>query len=119
MPVRQIMGNAFTVIVSALAVLIYSFITATNAVCAQQVDVAFNAEIPPYVIQEDYAGVEYEIIEEALAIKGHLLVPHFMPPKRIQRSIRSRVVEAGSPFAFNTTLPTAMLLLFLSHGKSR
>jgi len=50
---------------------------------ADDVIVAVSLHKPPYVIQEEKAGIEYDIVREALAYKGHRLIPRFMPQRRI------------------------------------
>lgn len=50
-------------------------LSAASQSIAREVKVMFGLTIPPYVIKEENAGFELEIIREALAEKGHTMKP--------------------------------------------
>lgn len=55
------------------------FLFFSSVAYAEDVRVAFGMSIPPYVIADENRGIEYDIIKEALAHKGHILKPVYMP----------------------------------------
>jgi polar amino acid transport system substrate-binding protein len=61
---------------------------------AGDVRVAFGASLPPYVIKQDNSGIEYDIIKEALAHRGHTLVPVYMPFVEIKDALAERRADA-------------------------
>lgn len=50
---------------------------------------------PPYVIQENDSGVEYEIVERALEIAGYDMAPSYMPLLRIPPSLNNGLLDGG------------------------
>jgi len=60
---------------------------------ADDVVVAVSLAKPPYVLEKEKAGIEYDIVREALAYKGHRLIPKFMPQRRILHEYQRGLVE--------------------------
>lgn len=54
-----------------------------NVSRADTVSVGFGESLPPYCLPGSESGIEVDIFREALAFKGHLLHPQFLPMKRI------------------------------------
>ncbi len=50
---------------------------------------------PPYIIQENNAGVEYEIVSRALELAGHKMVPKYMPLLRIPHELNGGALDGG------------------------
>lgn len=50
---------------------------------AATVRMAFGDNLPPYILVDSRAGIEVDIVREALAYRGHVLQPLFMPMGRI------------------------------------
>lgn len=72
--------------------------------------------VPPYVIPDTaggYTGLEYEIIKEALAVKGHTLKVETMPLARLVELFKSGALQAAAPILPSTnsggTLSTSYL----------
>lgn len=56
---------------------------AAPAARAAEVRVLIGNSLPPYIIERENRGVEYDIVKEALALRGHQMVPHYVPFARI------------------------------------
>ncbi len=56
---------------------------------------AFGEKIPPFCFPETNSGIELEVIGEALAHKGHSLVPHYFPLARVPYSFTTKVTDAA------------------------
>jgi polar amino acid transport system substrate-binding protein len=50
-----------------------------NDAHSADIRVAFGTSIPPYVIKDKNAGIEFDIIAAALAHEGHKVTPIYMP----------------------------------------
>ncbi len=50
---------------------------------AATVRMAFGDNLPPYILVASSSGIEVDIVKEALAYRGHVLQPLFMPMGRI------------------------------------
>ena len=50
---------------------------------AKDVTLVAGLSLPPYIIQESNSGIEYDIIKEALAAKGHKLTIKYVPFVRL------------------------------------
>jgi len=64
-----------------------------TALKADDVVVAVSLTKPPYVIEKQKAGIEYDIVREALAYKGHRMIPKFMPQRRILHEYQRGMVD--------------------------
>jgi polar amino acid transport system substrate-binding protein len=65
------------------------------AVSAQEVVMAFGEKIPPFCFPESDSGIELEVIGEALAFKGHKLVPRYYPLARVPLEFKMKHVDAA------------------------
>lgn len=59
------------------------------------VRMAFGEKIPPFVFPETDSGIEIEVIGEALAFKGHHLIPSYFPFARIPLEFKAGAVDAA------------------------
>ncbi len=50
---------------------------------AKDLTLVAGLSLPPYIMQESNSGMEYDIIKEALAHKGHYLTLHYVPFVRV------------------------------------
>jgi polar amino acid transport system substrate-binding protein len=57
----------------------------------------YNKELPPYLIPDGGAGMEFEIVDKALAEAGHKLVPHFLRQENIKEEIKANPVDGLCP----------------------
>lgn len=60
---------------------------------ADEVSVAFGEKLPPFVMPESNSGIEVDIVREALAVRGHILRPVYMPMARIPISFKNHKVD--------------------------
>ncbi|MCP4162249.1 MAG: ABC transporter substrate-binding protein [Deltaproteobacteria bacterium] len=65
-----------------LALFIFIMFIAFSAT-AKEVTLVAGLSLPPYIIQESNSGMEYDIIKEALAKKGHVLKIKYVPFVRV------------------------------------
>ncbi|HEY9103492.1 ABC transporter substrate-binding protein [Chitinimonas sp.] len=61
---------------------------------AAEVTMAFGEKIPPFCFPQTNSGIEIEVIGEALAYKGHVLVPRYYPFARVPVAFKERQVDA-------------------------
>lgn len=78
-----------------LAMLLICLGSATTFVGAKEVVMAFSLAIPPYTLPETESGVEVDVAREALAYRGHTLVPKFFPLDRLPLAFRYGRVDAS------------------------
>ncbi len=62
---------------------------------AADVLMAFGEKIPPYCFPESDSGIELEVIGEALALRGHRLMPRYYPLARVPLAFRHGEVDAA------------------------
>lgn len=62
---------------------------------ARDVNVAIGLSLSPYVIPDELRGMEYDIAKEALALEGHVLLPHFVPLVRVAKEIEAGQTDAA------------------------
>jgi polar amino acid transport system substrate-binding protein len=62
---------------------------------ADEVVMAFGEKIPPYCFPESNSGIELDVIGEALAYRGHTLIPVYYPLARVPVSFRQGKVDAA------------------------
>ncbi len=60
-----------------------------------EVKMAIGLSLPPYIIAEKNIGIEYDIVKEALAYKGHTLVPVYVPFARVLKEIETKRVQGA------------------------
>lgn len=58
------------------------------------VSMAFGDNLPPYILVNEDAGIEVEIVRAALAYRGHVLQARYLPMGRIPLSFKSGQVDA-------------------------
>lgn len=65
--------------------IVISLFILLSAITAHAKDITLVAglSLPPYIIQESNSGIEYDIINEALAAKGHKLTIEYVPFVRL------------------------------------
>ncbi|MCD6034693.1 MAG: ABC-type amino acid transport/signal transduction system [Rickettsiales bacterium] len=51
----------------------------SSPVHAKEVVIAFGMSVPPYIIQRENRGIEFDIIRESLAYSGHTVKPLYIP----------------------------------------
>lgn len=68
---------------------------AVSVLQAADVSMAFGEKIPPFCFPETHSGIELEVIGEALAYRGHRLLPRYYPFARVPLSFKSGEVDAA------------------------
>ncbi|HEX9172512.1 MAG TPA: ABC transporter substrate-binding protein [Telluria sp.] len=66
----------------------------SNPAAADTVHMAFGDNLPPYILVQQDAGIEIDIVREALAWRGHVLEAHYMPMPRLPVEFVSGRVDA-------------------------
>jgi polar amino acid transport system substrate-binding protein len=79
-----------------LKLIIALFIVSANIGVANSSDVtmAFGEKIPPFCFPETNSGLELEVIGEALAYRGHILIPKYYSFARIPIAFKQGHVDA-------------------------
>lgn len=60
-----------------------------------EIRLSVGVALPPYVIADQNKGIELDIVREALALKGHKIVPVYMPFKRVTSSFNSGATDGA------------------------
>ncbi len=76
---------------SRLVIVLILFFSFTAS--ARNVRVAFGEKLPPFIIPESNSGIELDIVKEALALKGHKLIPVYLPMGRISLAFKNKEVD--------------------------
>jgi polar amino acid transport system substrate-binding protein len=66
-----------------------------SACYADDVTVGFGDSLPPYCVPESSSGIEVDIFREALAFRGHRLIPVFLPIKRVAIAFENHVLDGA------------------------
>lgn len=51
---------------------------------------------PPYVIQSENAGAEYDLVARALEIAGYKMVPRYMPLRRVPHAMNGGILDGAT-----------------------
>ncbi len=79
-----------------MKVFLYFLILQFSAVLhADEVVMAFGEAIPPFSFPKLDAGIEIEVIGEALAYKNHTLTPKYYPLARVPFTFKHKQVDAA------------------------
>jgi polar amino acid transport system substrate-binding protein len=62
---------------------------------AANISMAFGEKIPPFCFPETDTGIELDVMREALAFRGHVLVPRYFSFARIPVAFKARDVDAA------------------------
>ncbi|MBF0325272.1 substrate-binding periplasmic protein [Magnetospirillum moscoviense] len=64
---------------------------------AAEVRVAVGLFLPPYVIADEWRGMEYDIVRRALELEGHTIVPQPTYLARVAKDLEHGAVDAAMP----------------------
>lgn len=78
----------------ALTILAPALALACGPARAAAVSMAFGDNLPPYIMAETGSGIELDVVREALAYRGHVLQPRYLPMGRIPLSFIEGRVDA-------------------------
>ncbi|MCJ8338418.1 MAG: transporter substrate-binding domain-containing protein [Pseudomonadales bacterium] len=80
-----------------MPLLIYALLAVSlcfsSVTLAKELRIAIGAALPPYVLDHNNAGIEVDIITEALKVKGYTVSFHFVPNLRLLRRLKNREVD--------------------------
>jgi polar amino acid transport system substrate-binding protein len=76
------------------SVLLFTLCLFVSASKAKEVVMAFSLDIPPYIFQKYDNGIEIDMINAALAVRGHVVKPVYFPLGRLPFAFRSETVDA-------------------------
>ncbi len=62
---------------------------------AAEVVLAVGRLLPPYVVVDEWRGLEYDVVREALALEGHSVTPRFMAFARVLKELDGALVDAA------------------------
>lgn len=74
--------------------LTFLFFIISVKLSATEVHMGFGESLPPFIIPQSESGIELEIVREALALRGHILKPVFLPMARLPISFKTKYVDA-------------------------
>ncbi len=75
----------------------FIFLTlSTTLSFSKEIRTAIGDSLPPYVFKDTNSGIEYDIIKEALAYKGHVLIPVYVPFARTPSLLENNQVDAAA-----------------------
>lgn len=69
---------------------------------SKELTLAIGLALPPYNISETNTGMEFDIVKEALKIKGYTMTPKYVPLARVKKEFLNRHVDGGLPFTANS-----------------
>jgi len=64
---------------------------------ARLLTMAISLSLPPYTIAETNSGMEFEIVREALRIKGYTMKPKYVPFARLKAEVANQTVDGAFP----------------------
>ncbi|HLO77963.1 MAG TPA: transporter substrate-binding domain-containing protein [Magnetospirillum sp.] len=72
---------------------------------ADEVVMAVGRSLPPYIIVDEWRGLEYDVVREALAIEGHTVKPRFMAFARVVKELEAGMVDAAMTMRPDSGVP--------------
>ncbi len=66
----------------------------TGSAAPANVSMAFGDNLPPYILANTDAGIEIEVVREALAYRGHVLQARYLPMARVPLAFTTGQVDA-------------------------
>lgn len=60
---------------------------------AEQIEIGISFSIPPYVIEEQDAGIELDILREAFSVRGHTVIPRYLPLARTFSQYDANIID--------------------------
>lgn len=77
------------------AIILTALLAIPVSAAARDVVVAVNRSVPPYVIVDEWRGLEYDVVREAMAAEGLTIKPKFIAFARIGKELDSGLVDAA------------------------
>ena len=62
---------------------------------AAEISIGFGDHLAPYVLPAAQSGIEVEIFREALAYRGHVMRPVFLPTKRVPQAFALHEIDGA------------------------
>jgi polar amino acid transport system substrate-binding protein len=79
----------------ALATALFAW--AATPATAREVTVAVGLFLPPYVIADEWRGLEFDIVKRSLELAGHSIKPHATYLARVAKELDQGIVDAAMP----------------------
>jgi polar amino acid transport system substrate-binding protein len=79
-------------IISALCL---ALLPALTPCLAAEIAIGFGDHLAPYVLPAAQSGIEVEIFREALAYRGHVLRPVFLPTRRLPQAFAAHEIDGA------------------------
>lgn len=74
---------------------VLALLLAPFAARADEVVMAVGRSLPPYIIVDEWRGLEYDVVREAMALEGHTLKPKFVSFARVVKELEDGQVDAA------------------------
>ncbi len=74
---------------------LFTVICLSTTIHAKEVKLGVGLSLPPYIIENQNSGMEYEIVDKALEVKGHKFVPVYLPFARVPVALESGQTEGA------------------------
>ena len=78
---------------AVLSLLILQSIVTSSAIGSEILRIAVGGSIPPYIIEDENRGIEFDILKESLAFSGYEMEPIYVPLGRTLAMIREGQVD--------------------------
>jgi len=79
----------------SLSAICLALLPALSPCLADEIAIGFGDHLAPYVLPAVQNGIEVEIFREALAYRGHVLRPVFLPIKRLPLAFASQGIDGA------------------------
>ena len=91
---RRYKGRVLSFLKTSLA-LCLAVLPAVRCCVAAEIAIGFGDHLAPYVLPATQNGIEVEIFREALAYRGHVLRPVFLPTKRLPQAFAAHEIDGA------------------------
>lgn len=78
-----------------LALLLFSYLTGSAQLLADNVRIVVGLALPPYVIADQDKGLELDIVRESFQLAGHSITPVYVPFWRVPAMLQSNQADAA------------------------
>ncbi len=85
---------------------ILATLSMSQSVLAKELKIAIGLSLPPYFIEGKAEGMEFEVIQQALAVKGHTFKPEYLPFARVTKAIEDKQVDGAATIREDSGIKT-------------
>jgi len=76
-------------------IILFLFISQFCFTWAKDIKLLIADQLPPYTFKNQNKGIEYDIVKEALAYKGHKFIPTYVPFGRLHNFVRFKSYDGA------------------------